>query len=175
MKHRAFTLIEILIVIMIAGVVSVGLALSFTNGKAQADFKQAQSDITNLLQEARALSLANILIEDGGDSFETDYYHLDINTTTLTLTAYGADDSGAEVSSEINSVELNFPTEMEIDDTYDIYYIPPYGEVCFSYSGGCVYTSQPTEQTFRMERNDDGVTQEVDFTLSIYSAYPEVD
>jgi len=173
MKHRAFTLVEILIVIMITGIVSVGLAISFSGGRDQAAFKEAQSDITNIIQEARALSLANILIEGRANDFETDYYHLAVATDGITLTAYGVDAHDVVIDTEVNSIEIDSEANLEISEALDIYYVPPYGEICFSYSGGCVFTSQPTEESFSLLR-DGGASQEVTFTLSIYSGYPEV-
>lgn len=173
MKHRAFTLVEIVVVVLVVGIVTAGLALSLNNGRAQAEFKNAEYQVTNLLQEARSLSLANILIEDESGDFETDYYHLSVTRPRMILTAYGTNDSGSAVSQEIDTVELSMDHELSFDGVYDIYYVPPYGELCFSYSGGCVFTGQPTELSFDLTREEVGQTRT--FTISIYSGYPEID
>lgn len=165
MKHRAFTLIEIIIVIMVVAILSTGLALSFSNGRGQAAFKDAQYQITNIIQEARALSLSNVLIEDTG--VEADYYLLDITASELTLTAYGMGESAA-VEHEIQSVTLS--DGVEIDSGLQVYYIPPYGDLCFTYAGICNYTTTESSFTLIRENSDQTAT----FTLSIYSGYPEI-
>jgi prepilin-type N-terminal cleavage/methylation domain-containing protein len=170
MKHRAYTLVEVLVVVMITALITVGLALSLSNGRGHAQFKQYQSDITNIIQQARTLSLANILITVSGVDYETDYYELAFAEDSVTLTAYG--DSGA-VSSEIDSVTFEESYGIALDAAQTIYYLPPYGEVCFTYSSGCDYTTD-TDTSKDLVLARENSDQSVTFTVSIYSGYPEV-
>jgi prepilin-type N-terminal cleavage/methylation domain-containing protein len=175
MKHRAFTLVEIVIVIMIVAIISVALALSFTESKKHAEFKQVKADVTNIIQQARSLSLANILIDgSGSNQFETDYYLLDFQVDSLTLTAYGTDSHDHPIDSEIDSLEFTSSTGIELDAAVDVYYVPPYGEVCFSYASGCDYDAD-TDTSKELNLTRDGSDQSASITISIYSGYPEID
>jgi len=169
MKHRsAFTLIEILIVIIITAVLTVGLAVSFSGGKALADFKADKAELTSLIQLARNSSLSSVLIDD---EYETDHYLLELSSSAASLTAYGEDTANYV---ELDSMEFNTDYEITLDDSLSVYYIPPYGEVCFTYTGGaCDYSDGTTSETRILEREDSDQT--ATFTITIYSGYPEVD
>ncbi len=174
MKRPAFTLIEILIVISLLGIISLGLALSFQYGRSRAEFKKAEYQLTNIIQRARELSLSNILITDYAQDFETDYYQLQIREDGATLTAYGTSPAGELKPYEIEIINLNSDYGLSIDSALNIYYIPPYGEICFTInSANCDYSDGVTEKSFILSGQDS--IQEKTFRLSIYSAYPEVE
>jgi len=172
MKHRsAFTLIEILIVIIITAVLTVGLAVSFSGGKALADFKADKAELTSLIQLARNSSLSSVLIDD---EYETDHYLLELSSSAASLTAVGYESDGTEHTVELESMTFNTDHNIELDDSLTVYYIPPYGEVCFTYTGGaCDYSDGTTSETRILEREDSDQT--ATFTITIYSGYPEVD
>lgn len=174
MKHHAYTLPEIIIVVLVTSIISLALAVSFSNAKKQAEFKQDQADIVNIIQEARTLSLANIIVEGSVNDFATEYYLLEFTTDGVELTAHATNGFGYDVSSDVSSVSLNSDLGIGLNTTQKVYYVPPYGEVCFAYSSGCDYTSDTdTQKELVLER--DGSNQESTITISIYSGYPEVD
>lgn len=153
----AFTLIELVIAIAIIGVLSVILATRFTQGISRAKFENQVVGVVRILEEARAYSLSNYLVND---TEPTEYYLLAITETGATLEAYGE----TEVET-LSSFTLN--DEFEISEPYDIYYYPPYGEICITSCGNGI-----TEVDFDLDDYTGG--NQAVFVVSIYGGYPEV-
>ena len=163
-RQSAFTLYEIIIVIMMIAVVSVGLAISFGGTKTKVEFEAYETEIVNIMQVARGKSLANTLV---GEDEETDYYLLDVNTDGMSLTAYGVDygESGAADPIEISSFTLE--DGYEINREFEVYYFPPYGELCFEVD--CSGTS--SSKQFRIDSpNSEYFTR---YLLNLHGGYPE--
>ena len=157
--HRAFTLIEMMIVTVIVAILALGLLFAFQGTKDKADFSNQQTQVVNLIQEARGLSLSNLMV---GDEI-AQYYLLSVQRGSVTLSSVA--ESGTLL--EVGMVTFEGDVSVPRGTTFDTYYFPPYGDVCFSED--CAATD-PTEDTFTLT---DGVN-ESDITITIYGGYPEV-
>jgi prepilin-type N-terminal cleavage/methylation domain-containing protein len=162
--QKAFSLVEILIVMTILVVISTSLALSFGDSKQKVVFNDYEQQIVNMMQQARGLSLANILV---AEDEETDYYQLSFARTGLTLTALGVgDDAGSDpTEEEINS--LNFSEGYNFDLAFDIYYFPPFGDICFS--SDCSDGESLQRFTFSLDESDFST----EYIFNIQGGYPE--
>ena len=165
--RRAFTLIEIVIVIGITAVIAVTLVLTFKDTRVKATFDDYESQITNIIQQARTLSLSNILIVDSntGTEEETDYYALVFTKpSSITLTAYGADVTTEAVDS------ITLEDGYTINKTFTVYYHPPYGEVCFNTD-----CDSFTPKIVKLQSTAADTDYSTTFTISAHGGYPEVD
>lgn len=127
---KAFTLLELMIVITIMAILTMALVFSFNNATLKAKFDNEKTKITNIVAQARSKSFSNILLESGEVA---EYYLLTIDTTKSTLTAVN------ETTSEIIDT-FDYETGIFITDKIEVYYFPPYGEVCFDID--CVSTEE---------------------------------
>gem|GEM_PF-1720085 len=167
-RTRAFTLIEMMIVTVIMAILAIGLLFAFQGTKDKADFSNQQIQVVNLIQEARGLSLSNLMVESGGTDYVAEYYKLEIAPAAVSLTAHAdTDEDGiADASVEIGEVTFEGDVFVRLSTIFDAYYYPPYGDVCID---DC--STGPTQDTFTLT---DGVN-ETDITITIYGGYPEVE
>ncbi|MFA5854983.1 MAG: type II secretion system protein [Candidatus Gracilibacteria bacterium] len=168
---RAFTLIELLIVMTIMAFLSVALAVSFSGANQKAAFDDQKLQLINLIQTARSRSFSNVLSEDGRP---TEYYLLIIMPTFAAVEAHYSDTesdfevldkftygSGYEASGSAAGPEL-----------MKVYYTPPNGEVCFGSS--CPATSDVTPEqtiTFRNKAH----TLSTTITVDLYGGFADVE
>jgi type II secretory pathway pseudopilin PulG len=150
-------------VIAIVAILSVSLALSFLQLRLNARFSAAKTDVVDLIQKARSLSLSNILV-NGGEP--TDYYQLTISSSQVTLDAYNSvDDENIET--------LTLDSDFSFDTELHVLYFPPYGDVCFNpavdYSS-CDHTTIENVTTL----SDSSGAKTATFTISPNGGYVEV-
>ena len=89
----AFTLVEILIVIMMIGIFSTGFAISYSNSQ-KVTFESDKERFFHY-SKARNLSLTNLMVNDK----QADYYYLEAGTASITLTGYDIDAGTSEIDS----------------------------------------------------------------------------
>lgn len=162
MPKKAFTLIELLIVITIMAILTVGLVFSFGRATLKAKFDDQKLEITSIAEEARGKSLSNILLKSGE---EANYYSLVIGELSAILTAHG--DTGTEVIDGFD-FEEGFSAE-----AITAYYFPPYGEVCFELDENSVCIDGDTEKTTVLE-DSTGIYSAL-ITLDAYSGYVSIE
>jgi type II secretory pathway pseudopilin PulG len=161
-RHAAFTLGELMIAIMIIAILSISMVVNFSRSEQKAIFDDYRAQILAVMQQARGLSLSNILVEESTRE-ETDYYVLELKTDGITLTAWGVD------GSDVDIVDFDFEEGYEFTtDTY-IYYFPPFGDICFTNDPTC--SGGTTGKTFTFQSTDGNYSQRYAFT--IYGGYPE--
>lgn len=124
LRAKAFTLIELLMVIVLVAVLSVLLVTSFVSLSSNARFNNTKTQIVSMIEKARSLSLSNILIND---TEPTDYYKLSLIDGMVTIDAHGP-----TLSESIATLSLDI--DFSFTTTLDVYYFPPYGDVCFNAS-----------------------------------------
>lgn len=168
-KQPAFNLIELLITTVIVAVLATVAALSFSGAKNGAVFNDQKTKVVDLLQQARSYSLSNVLVDSSTEK-TTDYYILEIDENTITLSAIGT--SSTTSTTELTSLELQEGYTFALPSgasKIEIYYIPPYGEICF-YAYDC---SDSTEEiSFILSGPDD---RKATITLNVFAGYPEVE
>jgi Tfp pilus assembly protein FimT len=162
LRAKAFTLMELIIIIVILAVLSVLLGTSYIKLASAARFNNAKTDIVSMIQKARSLSLSNLLINDDPD-YPTDYYLLTIGTSSVSIDAYASDDSTHE-----NLKTLTLDSSFSFSSPIEVYYSPPYGAVCFD-DPGC--TSTDTEQSTILT---DTYGHKATFTIDVNGGYVEV-
>ncbi len=99
MNPRAFTFVETVIVISMTAILSVTLAFSMRSLRERASFRDDQTQLVNLLQKARSLSLSNILV----DGNETLFYRFHLSSSGATLYTT-TDDAGTPVESVVEAL-----------------------------------------------------------------------
>ncbi|MFA5792410.1 MAG: type II secretion system protein [Candidatus Gracilibacteria bacterium] len=161
-QKKAFTLIELMIVITIMAILTMALVFSFGRATLKAKFDDQKMQIINITEEARSRSLSNMLLS-GGE--ETNYYALVIGELTVTLTAYG--ETQTEIIDAFNFAE-GFSTE-----TLTAYYFPPYGEVCFELDSDSNCLDGATERSTVLE-DSTGIYSAV-VSIDAYSGYASVE
>jgi prepilin-type N-terminal cleavage/methylation domain-containing protein len=177
-KKKAFTLIEVIVVISMVAVLSVGFALNIDKVRTRGNFHAMQNQIIGVLQSARSLSLSNQLRysdEYGGD-YPVQYYRLMVKENGLGLDAYlnvpGADPLPQEtlklIDFDTEAEEYEIIDNMAVDRNLLIFYFPPYGEICFNKT--C--TSSDQQQTFRFFTADDAFASEM--TVSVHGGTVEL-
>lgn len=156
MKTRAFTLVEVIIVTVIITMLSLSLALSLTATQDRALFEEQELALISLLQDARALSLQNTLIDDE----EVTHYELEVTERELNLYAHT---SGRTQLENLRFESASLTPEIEI------YYFPPDGTLCF-FQEDC---SDPEESVqFTLSHHTEDLSSS--YELSIYGGYPEL-
>ncbi len=161
LRAKAFTLVELLIVIVILAVLCVLLATSYIKLASAARFNNAKTDIVNMIQKARSLALSNILINDDPD-YPTEYYVLTLEADEVTIDAYASD--GTHESLETLTLDSSFRFSSPIE----AYYFPPYGAVCFN-GETCADTSTSKTTTLT-----DTYSHTATFTIDVNGGYVEV-
>lgn len=136
--------------------ISIAMALSFSGAKDRANFNEAEIEMLDLIQKARGSALSSVLV--GTDP--VDYYELDFEESGITLTAV----SETGTSEEIDGI--TFEPGITISTAFEVYYFPPYGDVCFS--SGCSDTVEG--KNFTLESN---IGESVTYRISRYGGYPE--
>ena len=162
-RAKAFTFIELLMVITMMGILSVILGLSYTKLQTLTRFKNEKTQIVNMIEKAHSLSLSSILIND---TEPTDYYELSITPSTLSLDAYASDGTTTE-----NIDSLSLERDFSFDLSVDIFYFPPYGDVCFDVS---TCDSADTSKTREVTLSDSS-TDTATFTIDVNGGYVNVD
>jgi len=158
LRAKAFTLIELLMVIVLVAVLSVLLVTSFVSLSSNARFNNAKTQIVSMIEKARSLSLSNILIND---TEPTDYYKLTLTGGTVTIDAYGS-------TSNESIATLSLDTDFSFTSTLDVYYFPPYGDVCFDAS-----CTDPSTTAAVVLSNADS-TKTATFTFDVNGGYVNV-
>lgn len=161
MKRRAFTLIEMLLVVSMTAIIAVTMSFSIRNVQERATFKEHQQEIVAIFQTARTLALSNLLL----DGQVAEFYVIEVASNYMTLNAGFADGSGQSIE------VLEFDEEFEADtgvDSATFYYFPPAGEVCFVYT--C--DSGSTSKTISLLSTQ--ADYETEITIDIYGGYPEI-
>ena len=122
-KVRAFTLIEVFIIVFIISIVTVSMALGFGETRDRAEFKDIETELISLMQNARNLGFSSLYT----DGVAVDYYELSFATYSATLTGY---DTSEGTSTVIDSIDL--AGDYRINSTFTITYTPPDGEISIS-------------------------------------------
>ena len=137
------------------------MAFSFSGARDRSNLSDQKTQILNIIQEARGLSLSSLLTE--GEV--TDYYELSVAENGVSLLAKTHEGERTEISS------VDLKEGFQIQGERDIYYIPPYGDVCIEDIPPCDGTNTETSFTLTsLEGNG-----EVTFTITKYGGYPEVE
>ncbi len=158
-RLRAFTLIELMIVVMIMAILSVALMVTTQRGILKATFDDQVIEITGLIEKARGYALSNYLVND---TEPAEYYRLRVQTGQMSLIAMGETDSETLVT-------LTYEGDCSMSTNTSVYYIPPNGDICFNSS--C--SSSTTSKTFTFS-SDDYDTYQTQFTITKYGGYPEL-
>ena len=168
MKRPAFTFIELMITTLILGFLAVAGSISVQKSRIRATFRGYETEIIHLVQQARSSSLSNLRIGDEDDLGATEevvHYELLIQEEGITLNAVGD-----TISKELGVVDLSTDDDVSISTEFEVYYFPPYGEVCFSPScldGGL------TEQSFTLDSEFSDMYTQV--TIDVYGGFPELE
>ncbi|MEK7146233.1 MAG: type II secretion system protein [Patescibacteria group bacterium] len=158
-KNPAFTLIEILIVVILMGILTATVAVSFTRSKDKAVFRDNQTQIINMFQKARSLAISNLLTE--GD--EAIYYLVEITEDFIYLWTEGEAGGSEELD------RFYFDDDITVTPALEVYYFTPYGDVCFDID--C--TDTDTEKTFTISSTSStGYTATI--SISTFSGLPEL-
>ena len=158
-RAKAFTLMELLIVIVILAVLSVLLGTSYIKMASAARFNNAKTDIVNMIQKARSLSLSNILIND---TEPTDYYVLTLEVGEVSIEAYASDGTSETITS------LPLDSSFSFDTSLSVLYVPPYGDVCFD-NIACASTDTTRDLILT-----DTYGHTATFTIDVNGGYVEV-
>ncbi len=163
MNQRAFTLIEVMIVTIMIAVISVGVSLSFGGIRKSTAFNEHQTRVVEVIQKARGLSLSHRV----HNNEPIDHYKLGLYRYKAILTSDGP--GGVELIDE-----FKFDTtvwDIEIDVPIDVYYFPPYGDICFT--PNCDGTD-PTSKTINLYSTSDP-NYITEITIDVYGGFPEID
>lgn len=162
-SHRAFTLIELCVSILIVAILSVALVVNFGGASRKANFDDQVVQIVHLLEQARSYSLTNFLIND---TEPVDYYLLTITSAGLSLDAYGP-----TLDSALESVALDSNFSITVMTGYEyVFYFPPNGDICFA-TPDC--DSSLTEISFILV-DDTGTYSQV-ISMNKYGGFPELE
>ncbi|MFA6436321.1 MAG: type II secretion system protein [Candidatus Gracilibacteria bacterium] len=135
-SQTAFTLIELVIVILILSIFfGIGYG-SLTRARTNADFKQAVNETVGILQNARNKAMTNPeLMTAGGEVSTATAFYVTIDPVTNTLSLYA--DFGGDTGELLESVVLDGDLILTIEpsDITRISYEPPMGELTFVLSG----------------------------------------
>lgn len=164
-RAKAFTLIELLMVIAMIGILSTMFGLSFVKLVADARFKNAKTEIVSMVEKARSLALSNILINDDVTT-PTDYYKLTLSGTSVSVDAYADDDVTTE---NIDTFTLN--NGITFAGVIEAYYFTPYGLVCFD-TPDC---DSANTDTYRFVTMSDSNGNTATFTIDVNGGYVNVD
>lgn len=158
-KKPAFTLIEILIVVILMAILTMTVAVSFDRSHDKAVFRDNQTEIINIFQKARSLAISNLLTE--GD--EALYYLVEITEDFIYLWTEGAAGGSEELA------RFYYDDDITVEPALEIFYFTPYGDVCFDI--GC--TDTDTEKTFTISSTSNtGYTATI--SISTFSGLPEL-
>ena len=161
-KHQpAFTLIEILIVTIMLGIISISMAVSFSGSRTKVEFQDLEVKVINMIQEARSLGLANLLVNEESAE-QTDYYLLTIEQDQLTLEAIGVEGNSLPIETLTLSEGYEITFRGSINEL-EILYSPPYGDIAFG-------NGQSTN-FFTLAAKDG--SYETEYSISIFGGFPE--
>jgi len=169
-RKTAFTLIELLLVILILSVMlGIGYS-SLIRARTNADFKQAINETIGILQNARNKAMTNpeIVTDDGNVYVANAFYvTLDTSTNTLSLKAEIGDETVEDQLLE--SVVLNEGVTLTVapEDLERISYEPPMGELTFVFT-----SSDGDEVIITLSMGDGAFTQNI--TLNQFRGMPEI-
>ncbi|MFA6023708.1 MAG: type II secretion system protein [Candidatus Gracilibacteria bacterium] len=158
---RAFTLIELSIVIVIFAIVSAAVAVSTSRGILKARFDGELANVTAMIEKARAYSLNQLVVQD---SEPAEYYLLTVNPTGLVLEAHGSTEE-----EEVESLILPEDFSLTTMGSAAIFYFPPDGTICFE-NENC--TSALTEILIVLTENTGTYTQVI--RMNAAGGYPEM-
>ncbi len=166
---RAFTLIELAIVILIIAILTVALASSFFRGNLSARFNDQLTQVVQILEEARGYSLGSTLIEDSsspGTYEPAEHYRITIGSNQITLDAVGP-----TIVTNIKTVTIEPGFVMrDITPTDRIFYFAPDGEICFD---TYLCDSGITRMSFILSDSTNTYTQTI--RINQFGGYPELD
>lgn len=160
-ENRAFTLIELLLVIVIMAIITVGFALSMQKSTLKSTFDDQVLNIRRIIEKTRDYSLSNYLVNDDLDA-PAEYFRLSLATNSASVVAVAA--NGDEESLDSYVFQSGFAMGSELE----VYYFPPYGEVCFSSDCSDVL---PEASTIFKDADD---TYEAEITINTYGGYPDI-
>ena len=137
-ETAAFTLIELMVVLVMTGILTVGFAINLNGLRDQSRFADIQSEVLSLIQKTRGLSRTSTLVDENFIEF----YYLQSNENGLLLRQWWegidfASDSLLETLDlrefELENLVFEFSTDSETELDYSgplrICYFPPDGEV----------------------------------------------
>lgn len=130
-QKNAFTLIELLLVILILSVMAgIGYS-SLSRARTNAIFKQAVNETVGIIQNARNKALTNPEMTDGTNVYTATAFYVTLDITTNTLSLYA--DFGGDPGEPLESVVLNDGVTLTVapEDLEQISYEPPMGELTF--------------------------------------------
>ena len=166
-RHRpAFSFVELLVVMMILAILTVALAIAYQRIQLKVRYDANVSSITELFQRARTMSLSTVLIND---TEPVEYYLLAVNNHDISLVA-----QGDTLSETLDTFE--YDADMEMSDELEIYYFPPFGEVCLG-----VYLCRDSSFTGTVETentttfSDRTGAYEAEFTITNTGGFVEVE
>lgn len=159
-NQAAFTLIELVIAMVILAVLSIALVARFENATLKAHFNDQVNNVLRLIEETRANSLSNYLILD---TEPTDYYILNIENGQVIVEAHGP-----TLDEELERYTLE--SGFEISDNKEIFYYPPYGEICIG-----LPDCSTGESEFSFTLSDTSGTYSQNITISVFGGYPDLD
>ncbi len=161
-KRPAFTFIELLIVIIIMAILSVALAISYQRVQLKVRYDAHVNAIVELFQRARSLSLSTLMIDD---TEPVEFYYLAVGEGDVVLTA-----EGGGLSEELD--RFTFDNDIMIDTELEIYYFPPYGDICLGASG-CndpIFVGPPETENVTVLSDASGVYS-TEFTITNVGGY----
>jgi len=160
-RRAAFTFIELIVVITMMAILATILAVSFQNLRLSSRFNDQKVKIVSLIEGARSQALSNILVNG---TAPTSYYLLDIESTAITLTAVAEDATSETLKT------LTLDSDMTLATVpLEIYYFPPYGDVCFD--SACADTTTISKD---FTLSDSTGAKTATFTLNVNGGYVDV-
>lgn len=166
-SRLAFTLLEVTIVILIMAIMTATLAWAFRRSQVRSQFDAQVTEIVGLFQEARALSLSQVIV-NGTDP--ADHYILTVEQNELRLEA--AYDSGSETLDNI-SLDYNWFISLNgqeaAEEAIEFFYYPPEGDICIA--GDCSNNAETAAVFYLVDDENELSTQ---FTVSVFGGYPEL-
>lgn len=165
---KAFTLTELLIVMMVIGLAAAFSISSLVGARRNAEFKQSVNTAVDFIQDARSQALSNREITlSTGSTYVADAFYVTVDTITNTLSLYAhfQDTSVADELLESATLDEALTILMTPSDLEEIYYAAPGGEL------DLVFTA--TSSVELMIDLSSGPSQQI-ITLDERSGVPEI-
>ena len=154
LKISGFTFMELMIVVTIIGLFSLGIGLGAGAFRESVEFNTYKNKITDLIQKARSYALV---------AGETEIFLVEIRENTVTLQSQNEE-------GQIENLEsLELSNGFTLSPETLLYYFPPDGQLCFSET--CLDTD-PAQQSFFLSGREG--TLEIEFKMDSFGGYPEL-
>ena len=160
-KIRAFTLIELLIVMVLLAILASVSYTGIINARNHARLKSATDTVIGMIQTTRSYALSNMELDVGGVDCEAISYYVKFVGSTGVVNVYAVLDSDCGGEELLDTETIPEDIEMTLHGATTIYYYPPLAEVEFT---GTI--------TIELETIDEAFTKNIE--VYPISGFPEL-